>query len=110
MTANATEAIQGQGTPIGADLHAGAEAISIEQVIQFTKYVRLVLPLDGYVYWVRADMVRPSALYNASKLNTFQLNEPPSLVNNAPTINAQGSLHFATDIRQEESENYASNR
>ena len=39
------------------DLAAGVDMLSIQQEITFTRYIRLVLPLDGYVFWVKADMV-----------------------------------------------------
>ena len=58
MVANPNEALFAQGTPIGADLQTGVEAISIQQTVTFTKYVRLVLPLDGYVFWVAAPLLR----------------------------------------------------
>ena len=39
-------------TPIGSALAAGADVLSYNQTIMFTQYTRVVLPLDGYVYWV----------------------------------------------------------
>lgn len=97
-------------TPLGSDLAAGVDAISINQEITFTKFVRLVLPLDGYVFWVKADMVGPSALYNKAKLNAAAYGQPPRVTVAAPTLVAKGSLHYSADTRQEESENYAANR
>lgn len=76
-------------TPLGADLAAGVNAISYNQEIVFTRFVKLVLPLDGYVFWVRGDLLNPPA---------------------PMTKSVQGSLHFATDRRQDEAETYAVNR
>ncbi len=42
-----------------APLEAGLENISQNQTITFTVYQKLILPLDGFVYWVRGDLVDP---------------------------------------------------
>ena len=110
MAANPNEALFAQGTPIGADLQTGVEAISIQQTITFTKYIRLVLPLDGYVFWVKSDIVSQGALYNAAKINGAAYSQSQKIITPAPTTIAKGSLHYATDIRQDESETYAVNR
>lgn len=83
----AAEAAFGR-TPLGADLKAGVDAISYNQQITFTKYVRRVLPADGYVFWVRGDLVTPPS---------------PSV------ITVQGSFHYAIDRRQEEAETLSVN-
>jgi len=70
---NAYEALGARG-PLAADLAEGVIAIGQDQEITFTKYVRLVLPVDGYVFWVKADLVGPSALLNAGRLNSVALN------------------------------------
>lgn len=97
-------------TPLGSDLAAGVEAISLNQTIQFTLYKRLVLPLDGYVFWVRASLYGPSALPDKALIGRVGPNQPPSVSSAARTFVAKGSLHYSTDTRQEESENYAANR
>lgn len=76
-------------TPLGADLKAGVDAISYDQKITFTKFVRKVLPLDGYVFWVRGDLVSPPS--------------PGSQT-------VMGSFHYATDQHQDEDETYSVNR
>ena len=100
----------GAKTPLGSDLAAGVQSLSLDQTVTFTKYVRLVLPIDGYVFWVKADIVGPSALYNAAKLNAVAYDQPPQPGGVAATFVCQGSLHYAADIRQEEAETYALNR
>jgi hypothetical protein len=59
------------------------EQISIEQEVTFTQYRRVVLPLDGYVFLVK---VTPQV-----------------------TLTAQGSLHYASDAHQDETENWTLN-
>jgi hypothetical protein len=100
----------GAPTPLGSDLDAGVDALSRQQVITFTQYIRLILPLDGYAFWVRADMVAGSALYNVAKFNSAGFNQAPKTLVAASTLDAKGSLHYATEVRQEETETYAAER
>lgn len=55
------EAVQKQRKPLGAALAAGVESISYNQTVTFTKYVKVILPLDGFVFWVKADLVSGTA-------------------------------------------------
>lgn len=107
--ATADEAL-GSKTPLGSDLAAGVEAISLNQVVTFTRYRRLVLPLDGYVFWVRASILGPSALIGSALPNRVFPNQAASALTPARTFDAKGSLHYLTDTRQEASETYAANR
>lgn len=100
----------GAPLPLGAVLQAGVDEISSSQTITFTKYVRLVLPLDGFVFWVAASMVTPSALYNAMGFNTSAFAAGQVVATGAPTLTVAGSLHYATDVRQNEDETLAVNR
>jgi hypothetical protein len=60
---------------------AALRVLSLDQVIPFTQYIRYVLPLDGYVFWLRTM-----------------------------TQGIQGSLHVTIDKRQNEDETIAINR
>jgi len=100
----------GAKTPLASDLAAGVEAISSNQTVKFTKYVKLVLPLDGYIFWVKADLVSAGALANAFAANYAAPGEPPSVATPAPTFDAPGSLHYATDNQQTVEGNYEINR
>jgi hypothetical protein len=75
----------------------------------FTQYVRVVLPLDGYAFWVRTNLVSPRALYNAIQPNSVSYNEwsatPPPV-----TVNVKGTLHYATTEHQDQEKTYSSNR
>lgn len=94
-----------------ADLAAGVDAISSNQVVRFTRYLRVVLPLDGFVFWVKADLLSPSAIFNAmGGFNNAGLNQPRLVTKKAGHLDAKGSLHYATDTRQEEAETYGLNR
>jgi len=99
----------GLQSPLAADLAAGLGAISQQQTIQFTKYLRVVLPIDGSVFWVRADLAGPSALLNRSPLSVFAPNQAP-VEAAAAFITAPGSLHYAASTVQREEDTYTSNR
>jgi len=66
---------------LAAGLAAGVNTISENQVITFVQYVRKVLPLDGYVFWVKSGVAAGTTLR---------------------TIDVQGSLHYASGVNQDE--------
>lgn len=73
-----------------ASLKAGLDVISQSQKVVFTRYVKLILPLDNFVYWVKASIV------------TGQV---------APfTLTVKGSLHRTTQNNQVEDATYGQNR
>jgi hypothetical protein len=74
---------------------------------RFTKYIRLVLPLDGYVFWVRSNLLTESAMINAAAFNSVTFNELAQ--GTAAGFDAKGSMHYATSLNQDESESYSSN-
>lgn len=74
----------GVGTPMQAVLDAGLDTLSYNQTITFTKYVRRILPADGFLFWLKAT---PTA-----------------------ERTVKGSFHFATDQRQAEDETFGVNR
>ena len=96
-------------TPLASDLAEGIKAISANQSVRFKKYVRLVLPLDGYVFWVRDSLVSPSALLNAMSMNSVPFNKVQRITDEGTYLDVQGSLHYATDTRQEAEESYGLN-
>lgn len=104
------ESLVSQQTPIAADLKAGVDSISINQTITFTLYVRLILPVDGSKFWVRADQVKQGALYGATLLNATTYDHAASLTAVAPIITAPGSLHYTSQTSQTEEETIGVNR
>jgi len=69
-------------SPLNAALVAGVENVSQQQTITFVEYQRIVLPLDGYIFWVNAGA----------------------------SFTAQGSFHIATKLEQREDETIGVNR
>ena len=85
-------------TELGAGLAQGVETISLNQEVTFTLYVKLVLPLDGYVFWVNASLLTDSAIYNASQYNKLLPdNLPPEIPKKQITVT--GSFHFNTNVQ-----------
>jgi len=48
---------QNAKTELNATLTQGLDDLSRFQVVTFTKYIRKVLPLDGFVFWVKASIL-----------------------------------------------------
>lgn len=71
------EAAKGDNSQLAAALQNGLETLDLNQEIPFRVYTRVVLPIDGYVFWA------PGAI------KTFK-----------------GSLHHSIEMRQEEDETY----
>jgi hypothetical protein len=97
-------------TQLAGDLAAGVATLSLNQQVTFYLYRRVVLPLDGYVFWVRASLLGPSAILNGSPLDTFRFDQPQGVRSPAPSIVATGSLHYATSRGQEEDQTTATNQ
>jgi hypothetical protein len=94
---------------MAAALAGGVDTLSVNQVVTFTQFIRLVLPLDGYVFWVKADLLTRSALLNAMQLNASTLNEAATIETMASQISVKGSFHYATRTDQNEAETEAVN-
>ena len=98
---------------LGAGLQAGTETISYNQTLTFVLYKRLVLPIDGFVFWVKASLVNTSirSLYNMNAFNKTTSNQnsifnPTPLQLSALQFNALGSLHYSQEIVQEETTSF----
>lgn len=74
----------GQRPPLGATLEQGVDWLSGAQDMTFRLYNIHILPLDGFVFWVRDGATAPKTV--------------------------KGSIHFSTDTDQTEDETAASNR
>lgn len=99
-------------TELGAGLQAGVTTLSLDQEIEFDLYVRLILPMDGFVFWVKASELSNSAVFNAMAFNAFAFNSPGqvSIDQTTQTFIAGGSLHYLSDSHQDEEANYTVNR
>lgn len=90
------------GTPLEAALAAGLSNISYNAEVTFEKYVRLVLPLDGYVFWVKAGLVATvGSVYNEDAYNAAPQSSVTE-IDTSETLTVQGSLHFTSSKQQAE--------
>jgi hypothetical protein len=87
-TVNEAEAAR---TALGAALKAGLDTLDLNQTITFTLYQRVVLPLDGYVFWVK------------STISNIATTTPPSM-------DVMGAVHYISDLRQDEDNSVSNNR
>jgi hypothetical protein len=50
-----SEAVMGGNPPLGALLKSGDEFLSGRQTVTFYKYTKAILPLDGWIFWIRGS-------------------------------------------------------
>jgi hypothetical protein len=97
--------VLGAKTALGSDLAAGIKTLSLNQEIEFKLYVRVVLPIDGYVFWVRYDLVSDPAIQTILTGPLISKSTMPKRI-----VKAQGSLHYSTHIEQAEESTIGINR
>lgn len=78
-------------TELNATLTQGLDSLSQFQVVPFTKYIRKVLPLDGFVFWIKASI-----------LSDDPHPEPD-------TKDVKGFLHLTTESIQDDEQLYDRN-
>lgn len=89
----ASESMGIGNNPMATALAQGLDTIDLKQSVTFYLYVRKVLPVDGFVFWVLAS----------------QLVDPP--IGDMPVeMTIEGSLHHATINTQSEDENFSTHK
>ena len=83
-----TELSETQGSQLSAALMQGLNTLSENQEIEFVLYQQWILPGDGFVFFVRSDLLTST---------------PAS----EPVIHVQGSLHYDSNQTQNEDESIA---
>ncbi|WP_158781589.1 hypothetical protein [Pantoea sp. BAV 3049] len=78
-------------TELNATLTQGLDDLSQYQIVTFTKYLRQVLPLDGFVFWVKASIVSDDP-------------DPEP-----DTVEVKGYLHLTTESIQDDEQLYDRN-
>lgn len=97
-------------SPLKAALTAGLEVIDENATVTFTLYNRVVLPADGFVFWVRADILNPSGLYASAGFSAAPFAGSQTINTPATSFDARGSLHRTTTNTQDEDANYSVQR
>jgi len=92
----------GAKTELGSGLAAGVETLSYNQEVVFTLYVKVVMPIDGYVFWVNGALLTDTAIYNATQYSKllYDRYENPNDTIPPRQFSAKGSLHYATELHQ----------
>jgi hypothetical protein len=90
----------GAKTELGSGLAAGVETLTYNQEVIFTLYVKVVLPIDGYVFWVNGALLTDTAIYNATQYSNLLYNKYGKDNLPARTIKAKGSLHYSSQNNQ----------
>lgn len=83
---------------LASGLAEGVNTLSGNEQVTFTLYVKLVLPLDGYVFWVNAALLTDTAIYNAAQYDRLLYDNYNGAVP-ARSLNAQGSFHFNSNVQ-----------
>ncbi|HGF7493296.1 TPA: hypothetical protein ACF3X9_004127, partial [Escherichia coli] len=84
------ELAEQHSSQLSSVLKSAVETISSDQEITFRLYVRQVLPLDGFVYWVNAEII------SCDELCRLNIESPTRL-------KIKGSLHRQVIAIQDES-------
>ena len=102
----ADELLTQVNTTLNAALSDGIDTLSRDEVVVFQRYVRIVLPLDGFVFWVKPDASPASSKLNDSQLDVVVLDgtESGEVAQKKCPFAVRGSLHYAEDKRQSEDE------
>lgn len=97
---------------LSAGLQLGTNTISGNATLTFQLYKKVVLPIDGYVFWVNAtSLASTNAVYNNVAYNTVTLDNKQKPSGNpaqtaALNFTVFGSLHYFQEIHQEEQTTY----
>ena len=97
-------------TQLNSALVAGLQSLDRLSEITFTRYVRLVLPVDGFVFWVRKSLIiNPNGALNQFGIGTIPLNTFQTVMGASDNIKVQGSLHYSTNNVQENTQVFGKN-
>jgi hypothetical protein len=89
---------------LSSTLIEGLETLDLNQLVKFTQFVRVVLPLDGFVFWVKASILTQPHM--KKYIPKYASDIDPANIE----IEVPGSLHMTTIAVQSEDENYAQQR
>ena len=73
--------------PLRSALDAAIDTLGQQTTVTFSPYVRITLPLDGFVFWVNAQLLSPAQLALSGLSSTG-------------SVTAPGSLHYASQGTQ----------
>ena len=89
------EAANAAKSSLAATLKTGVETLSQQQSVTLTRYLKLTLPLDGYVFWVNANLLTEAAV--AASLGLMAMTSDSVTM----SLTVSGSFHHQSDNQQE---------
>ncbi len=90
----------GAKSQLASGLALATETLSGNETVNFTLYVKMVLPLDGYIFWVNSNLLSDSAIYNAMVYGLGEFNNRGNVTVPTKNISQKGSFHFAQETKQ----------
>lgn len=94
---NVNEAVNGANSPLNATLLAGLESLDRNDQVLFTQYTRFVLPLDGYIFWVKTlSTMTASGSFHQS--TSRQQNDDETFDKNSIVFSAESDIDTFNDI------------
>ena len=90
----------GAKSQMASGLAQGIETLSNNETVTFTLYVKMILPLDGYIFWVNSNLLNDSAIHNVLIYGQGEYNNQGEFPALSKNITRKGSFHFAQDARQ----------
>lgn len=96
-----TEASANINSQISSVLGAGVNQLSMDDTVTFTLYRKFTMPFDGFIFWIKSDILSNSSMPNCSPPNSFYINQPQNIKTQAPSITVKGSFHYSIDRSQD---------
>lgn len=88
------ELAENTGSQLASVLQSAVETLSSAEEITFRLYVKQVLPLDGFVYWINAAILSPEELTRMKVINPHVLSVKGSL--HRQVVNEQSATNYRT--------------
>ena len=97
-------------TPLNSALKEGLRSLDRLQEITFSRYRRYVLPVDGFVFWIKKSLLtNPSGALNSFMVGSVPLNTLQTVTSAGDEFTVQGSLHYSTNNVQENTQVFGKN-
>lgn len=97
-------------TPLNSALKEGLRSLDRSQEVTFSRYRRYVLPVDGFVFWVKKSLLtNPSGALNSFMIGSVPVNSLQTVTSAGDEFTVQGSLHYSTNNVQESTQVFGKN-
>lgn len=98
-------------TQLNAALLQGLRSLDRLHEITFTRYRRFVLPVDGFVFWIKKSLINnPSGALNSFGIGANPLNTLQTVTSASDEFKVEGSFHYLTNNVQENTQIFGKNQ